>query len=199
MIDIDRPIIALPKSTSSTCDDLTTWIYSLFLNEDSPYYKEDHKHLRSAHIGFLWSNVPNKKQNKIVLGTAEIFSPKGDAWQKARQHQQIISWFNRIPDFIITLYAPILMSIDLPSFCAVIDHELYHCGQKRGHFSEPLFDRKTGKPKYCIIGHSFEEFTGVIRSWGLGAVSPEISEAFEYAKQGAEFDLAQLANYCGCK
>src|SRR5690606_3683592 len=130
---------------------------------------DDHAHLEDAYIGFLWTNAPGTHQGREVLGTAEIFSPKGQAWVKARQEAQVLAWFGVVPDFIITLSAPFVAERldrhDHVSVCALIEHELYHCGQAFDEYGAPRF-RRDGRPAYSMKGHDVEEHIGVVERYG---------------------------------
>src|SRR5690349_3540696 len=88
--------------------DLDIFVRDSFLNEDSKLYNYDHRHLRQARIGYLWTNVGNQKQMKSVVGTCEIPkpSPMSSVWQKARYLYQLRNWFGTDElDFLITLDA----------------------------------------------------------------------------------------------
>lgn len=60
------------------------WAADTFLDEDSPLFNADHRHLQSATIGWLWTSVPNNRHMMAVAGQAEIPRPQGGKWQKRR-------------------------------------------------------------------------------------------------------------------
>jgi hypothetical protein len=126
---------------------------------------EEHAHLLDARIGVLWTNAINIRQQRAVMATAEILQTMGGAWKRARAEQQLRDWFAMAPDFILTFYAPDVARLDDRSFCALIEHELYHCAQHEGE-NGPAFDRQSGRPIYAIRGHDVEEFTPVVRRYG---------------------------------
>ena len=39
--------------------DVSAWLFETFVFDDGPLSNEDHRHLRFAHLGVLWTNVPN--------------------------------------------------------------------------------------------------------------------------------------------
>jgi hypothetical protein len=125
----------------------------------------EHEHLLDARIGVLWTNVINDRQMRHVMATAEIPQTMGSAWKKARADQQLRDWFQFVPDFVLTFSAPDCLELDDRSFCALIEHELYHCAQAEG-VDGPKFDRLTGAPIYAIRGHDVEEFTAVVQRYG---------------------------------
>jgi hypothetical protein len=144
------------------------WMRSVFLDPYAPLHNPDHAHLEFATLGVLWTNKSYRKQQRWILGQAE--DPKGGtggAWKKGQREQQLTEWFGSVPDFVITLYAPRLKAFDDRSFCAIIEHELYHCAQDTTDTGAPRFSTITGRPLYAIRGHDVEEFFGVAARYGL--------------------------------
>lgn len=45
-------------------------------------------------------------------------------------------------------------------------HELLHAGWAKDQYGAPKVSRSTGKPVPCIVPHSIEEFTAVVRRYG---------------------------------
>lgn len=160
--------------------ELTEWIMDTFINGSGPLVNPDHAHLSDAHIGFLWTNCHNAKQMRVVLGQTEIMPPMAmGKWQRARAIQQVEEWFGgEMPDFLITFSAPACAGMNDASFCALVEHELYHCGQALDDFGMPKFN-KEGQPVYAIRGHDVEEFVGVVRRYGAEAagIQPMIDAA----------------------
>ncbi|HYE75643.1 MAG TPA: putative metallopeptidase [Blastocatellia bacterium] len=175
---------------------LQQWIEETFINQGATLYNEDHQHLQGAMIGCLWSNVPNNREMRTVLATAEIFNPKGNAWQKARQENQLLRWFGDIPDFIITVFAPYAVEADEASFCALIEHELYHCAQRTDADGSPKF-KSDGSPAYGIKGHDVEEFTGVVRRYGVDAAQSGVGQLVAAAKMKPILSGAKIKQACG--
>lgn len=176
--------------------DLSAWLFATFVNDGAPLLNEDHEHLREAAVGCLWTNVDNRRQMRTVLGTAEIFAPKGNAWQKARQEQQVRAWFGGEPDFIITVFAPYAAEADDASFAALIEHELYHCSQAEDEYGSPRF-RRDGSPVFGIRGHDCEEFVGVVRRYGVGASASGVGHLVAAAKMKPLLSGARIQQACG--
>jgi hypothetical protein len=68
----------------------------------------------------------------------------GNAWKRGRAEQQLRDWFEADIDFLLTFYAPECARLDDRSFCALVEHELYHCAQERDQYGAPKFDRESG-------------------------------------------------------
>ncbi|MGU3496111.1 putative metallopeptidase [Xanthobacteraceae bacterium A53D] len=147
-------------------DELRAWAFSTFIDEGAVLENEEHAHLRNADIGFLWTNVANARQGRAIIGQAELGEPQGamGKWAKARARAQVRGWFGGVPDFIITIDATWSAEADDASFCALLEHELYHCAQERDGFGMPRFDRY-GRPVFGMRGHDVEQFIGVVRRW----------------------------------
>jgi hypothetical protein len=150
--------------------ELLSWAVETFIVEDAPLRNEDHAHLEHATLAFLWTGVSNVRQGRRILGQAELGQPRGTMgkWPKARAEQQLIGWFGDVPDFLITIEAANAEHCDDDEFCALIEHELYHCGQERDEFGAPKFTQD-GRPKFGMRGHDVEEFVGVVRRYGADA------------------------------
>jgi len=84
--------------------------------------------------------------------------------------------------------------MDDPSFCALVEHELYHCGQKLDVHGMPKFGQD-GMPQFAIRGHDVEEFVGVVARYGADAAG--VSEMVEAAKHRPSVGLASIAGACG--
>jgi hypothetical protein len=180
--------------------EILTFTREAFLNPSSKLYNEDHGHLLNADIGFLWTNVPYKRQMNPVAGMAQIPrpSPTLDAWTKARYWQQLREWFGTDKlDFLITLYAKYADECDDASFCALDEHELYHCGQAEDEFGFPKFRRSSGLPVYGIRGHDAEEFVGIVERYGPGAGAGKTAELIAAGKRKPKIALADIKSICG--
>lgn len=176
--------------------DVADWIRETWIAADGALANEDHAHLLDARIGVLWTNVINSRQMRQVLGTAEIPQVMGGAWKRGRHEQQLRDWFHMVPDFVLTFFAPEVATLDDASFCALIEHELYHCAQAEDLFGAPKFSRD-GRPIFAIRGHDSEEFTGVMRRWGLEATGRGTQELVAAALQPPAITRAQLDLACG--
>ncbi len=178
--------------------ELDLWVRRTFLRDDSPLYNEDHIHLLKAHIGYLWSNVPNVKKMRVIAGEAEKPMFRGGAWQKHRQEMQFQEWFGGIPDFVITLSSGFSASSDDGSFCALVEHELYHCAQALDEFGAPKFRADSDQPVFSMRGHDIEQFKGVVRRYGMTADEREFVEA-ALSEDGkiAHIDIQTMCGSCG--
>lgn len=172
------------------------WIENTFLNPDSPLFNEEHLHLLSANIKFLYTNVQNVKQGRRILGTTETPMIRGGKWQKERQLLQFREWFGTDNfDFLITLDANYCVTASDIEFFALLDHELYHCGHAKDAFGQPKFSRDTGKPKLFLRGHDIEEFLGIYRRYGtFDEASKEITQI---GIMGGELNSMEIAKMCG--
>lgn len=179
--------------------EIDLWIRRTFLDDDSELFNEDHIHLKEAHIGFLWTNVPHSSKMRGVAGTAEFPFFRGNAWQKHRQIMQMQEWFGETPDFVITLDAAYCNDASDESFCALVEHELYHCAQKKDpETGEPLFNVLTEKPAFGMREHDVTEFVGVVDRYGIGVVANgrEFLEAANSEPKIAAADIARLCGNC---
>lgn len=186
--DIPSVFVAAPE--------LGNWVRETFINSDGALANSAHEHLADADIGFLWTDVANARQGRAIVGQAETGLPMGamGRWAKARAVQQTTEWFGHVPDFIITIEAGYAATCDDASFCALIEHELYHCAQEHDAFGAPKFT-KDGGPKFTIRGHDVEEFVGVVARYGIAATG--VSEMVRAANKGPEIAAASIAHACG--
>lgn len=173
------------------------WMRHTFLNEDSPLFNEEHRHLQDATIGVLWTNCTNGRMGRIVAGQAERGGTgQGGKWQKARATQQLYEWFGGVPTFLITLDAAYCLQADDASFMALCEHEMFHCGQKRDEFDDLAFD-DDGMPIFTMRGHDAEEFVGVVRRYGVGAAAAGVKELVEAAGLTPSVAVVDIASVCG--
>lgn len=176
---------------------LNEFVEASFLDEQSPLFNLDHIHLTQARIGFLWTNTVNRRKMKRVVGEAEMPNFKGGAWQKARQEQQLIEWFGLVPDFVITLSAGFRFECEDVEFLALLEHELYHCGQRVDEFGFPKFSKSDGKPIFGMRGHDVEEFIGVVRRYGIGAVGQDAVDFIAAGMSEPSIAPAKISALCG--
>lgn len=188
--------LRLPESFEPA-PDVWAWMRESFLKSASPLFNAEHGHLRAATIGVLWTNVSNVRQMRAIAGTAEVPQPKGSKWQIARSEHQLREWFGTDAiDFLITLDAPYCATAGDAAFCALVEHELYHCAQARNAYGAPRFTRE-GRPVFAIRGHDVEEFVGVVRRYGTGATSHAVQELVAAALRPPEIEPAIVAVACG--
>jgi hypothetical protein len=167
------------------------------LDEDHFLFNEEHLHLAKATIGFLWTNAPNTRQMKRIVGTAEMPLFRGNRWQKARQEQQLEQWFGLQPDFLITFDATFWAESNAAERLCVFEHELYHCAQARDAWGLPRFSRRTGKPIFAMRGHDIENFVGVIRRYGAKASGQDTVDFVNAAMQEPLIMEAGISALCG--
>ena len=177
--------------------ELDLWVRKSFLDDQSELFNQDHLHLNKAHIGYLWTNVPNTKQMMRVAATAEIPFFRGNAWQKHRQMMQMEEWFGGTPDFVITFDAGLAHTASALEVGARTDHELDHCAQALDKFGSPKFDAETGQPKFTLKGHDVEEHVGVIARYGVGGGAGKTRELVEAANRAPVIGLAEIEGICG--
>ncbi len=174
--------------------ELLAWVEQTILAQGGPLHNSDHAHLVDADLAFLWAPSAFEKAGRTVLGQAEQVMFRAGGWQRARQEQQMIEWFCRVPAFLITLAADYCLSCSDGEFCALVEHELYHLGQARDPFGAPAFD-KEGRPKLRIVGHDVEEFVGVVVRYGPSADVQRLAAAAGAAPAVPRLDIARA---CGC-
>jgi hypothetical protein len=176
--------------------DVLRWARSTFINDDAPLMVSECEPLQQAEIGFLWTNTPNEKNGRMILGTCRLMPPNGNKWTVGPVIQQLDEWFpDRELDFLITLYAPACAEMDDASFCALVLHELLHAGQRIDKYGAPAFDERTGKPQWAMRAHDLEEFVTVVEMFGTRAAG---AEAFvQAALRGPTVSQAQMDIACG--
>ena len=175
--------------------ELRDWVTTQFLDEEGALYNAAHNHLIAADIGFLWTNVANYKAGQRIAGEAALFRIQGNKWVKGRAEMQLVSWFGQVPDFLITLDARIAATNPSATFCARVDHELYHCAQREIE-GEPIFDLDD-KPVWELRGHDVEEFVGVAERWGAGSCAGMTAQLVRVAGRRPLIAEASIVAACG--
>lgn len=199
LTDKQRPLppielIEAEEIRFAAATDLIEWARGTFIADDATLRNDDHHHLNQATIGALWTNVPNGRAGRSIIGQAERGLPPAGKWMRARIERQILDWFGEVPDFILTFDAHYASQCSDAEFCALVEHELYHCGQERDVFGQPKF-RKSGLPAFAIKGHDVEQFVGVVRRYGADAAG--VREMVDAAKAGPEIASVSIAQACG--
>jgi hypothetical protein len=177
-------------------DGLAEWVARTMMDESSPLHNEDHKHLHFADIEYLWAATENKRQMRRVVGQCEEVSFRVGAWQKGRQEQQMKEWFGRVPAYLITLDAHYARECSDAEFCALVEHELMHIGQKPDEFGAPAFN-KDGSPKLGLRAHDIEEFIGIVERYGVGDPDSAIARMVRAANKGPTIANLSIAQACG--
>jgi len=177
--------------------DLVEWISATFLDEGAPLENPEHAHLRYARLAALWTTVPNGRNGRTIVGQAEFGQNIGGMgkWQRSRAEQQIFEWFGVWPDFLVTFDAGYAQACEDATFCALVEHELSHCGQERDEFGMPRFKKSTGAPAFCLRGHDVEEFVGVVRRYGADAAG--VRAMIDAAAEGPTVAPADIGFACG--
>lgn len=137
-----------------------------------------HPHLLEARIAILFSDKRKVSGNKITLGTAK----------KVSDEDKVLSHF----DFKIVLSAEDWADLTSNEKEALLDHELSHCDVMREPVTETIggkrqtvkdkygrtvysdeikVDEDTGRPKWKIRSHDFENFAHIAERYGLKVAS----------------------------
>jgi hypothetical protein len=170
------------------------WVNEKIVSDGGELSNPDHFHLADADIGFMWASYAFEKQGRAILGQAEQVAMRAGGWQKARMVQQMHEWFDRVPEFIITLAADYCAQCNDLEFCALVEHELYHIAQATDEFGAPKFNKDTGQPVLKLRGHDVEEFVGVVRRYGA---SVDVQAMIDAAAKQPEVGGIDIARACG--
>jgi hypothetical protein len=173
-------------------------VRSTFLEERGDLHNPEHQHLADVSIGFLWAAQGLTKAGRRVIGLTEDLqvSMRGNAWQSGRATQQMREWFGAEPRFLITLDAQHCAECSDVEFCALVEHELFHCGHKRDEFGEPAYT-KDGQPRLYLRGHDLEEFVGIVERYGVGNPDGPLARMVIAAAKGPQLHGYRIANACG--
>jgi hypothetical protein len=177
--------------------ELGQWVREQILEDGGRLHNPDHRHLLDASIGWLWASEGYTKAGRRILGlTEDVDMIRGNPWATGRAEQQLREWFGEPPRFLITLDAVHCADAPDADFCALVEHELYHCGHRCDEFGNPSFTRD-GRPKLGIRGHDVEEFVGVVRRYGVGDPGGYLGQLIIAAAQGPEVAPLRIAQACG--
>ena len=179
--------------------ELWEWIADAYIDEIGYLFTPEHAHLLNAEVGCLWTNAENSRHGRRIVGMAEKLPgpPIGGKWGRARADFQLTQWFADIPDFLLTFDGLYAEGVGDAEFCALVDHELYHCAQAEDEFGMPKFNKITGDPSWAIHGHDVEEFVGVVRRFGIEAAGCTAVDFVMAAAQKPEIGPASVAHACG--
>lgn len=175
-------------------DGLGEWVRETFFDFDGPLYNPHHEHLAEASIGWVWTNALNMSRGRRVVGEARLLSGESERWGKAMVDWQIRQWFGHVPHFLIVIDANYALEADDSAFCALVEHELYHCAQAHDEFGNPKF-AKSGEPIFAMRPHDVEEFVGVVERYGV--TSPALAAMVAAANRRPHVDAMDLATACG--
>lgn len=176
--------------------EVAAWINAHLIDEAGELYNEEHRHLAFADFDVLWAANGYSSKGRKVVGQAEELVFRCGKWARGRQEQQMREWFGRVPDFLITLDADYCRNCDDVSWCALVEHELYHIGQQMNDYGAPEFT-KDGRPKLMIRGHDVEEFVGVVERYGVGPSEGRLASLVRAANRGPQVGRLQISNACG--
>lgn len=177
-------------------DGVAEWVQATFLRDGAPLLNQDHAHLRDADIAYLWAAIPNERKMRRIVGECEPVMFRDSGWQRGRKEQQFEEWFGRIPEFLITLDAEYARQASDLEWCALVEHELYHIGQRTDDYGQPAFS-KDGRPKLGLRGHDVEEFVGIVRRYGVGGAAGDTAKLVEMANQPPEVGSVSITHACG--
>lgn len=175
--------------------ELAAWVKETFIAPGGYLENPVHAHLEQINLAFLWTTAENCKQGRRVIGQAQLLPPTGEKWSAARAAQQLVKWFDGMPEALITIDANAVQEMDDWQFCALLEHEMLHVAQKTDAFGDPIFDRETGKPLLAMKGHDVSEFVNVVQRYG--ATSPELSAMVEAVNRGPSIAATNIARACG--
>lgn len=171
------------------------WLEEHVLDEAGILHNPDHQHLQGADIGILWASQAFTKQGRTVLGQAEMVTFRAGGWQKARAERQMVDWFGRIPEALITLAADYCAGCSDAEWCALVEHELYHLAQETDQYGSPKF-RKDGRAALTMRAHDVEEFIGVVRRYGASADVQKLVDATKGPPEVAKINIARSCGTC---
>lgn len=174
--------------------DLLEWARSTFIDEAADLVNEDHAHLRVATIGMLWTNVPNGRHGRRIVGQCEMGLPPANKWSRSRVQLQLQQWFGDVPDFVLTFDAHYASTCSDVAFAALVEHELLHAGQERDPFGAPKF-RRNGMPAFALRGHDFEGFVGIAARYGI--IEAGVQELMDALMKKPLFTAEQVGFCCG--
>jgi len=172
------------------------WVEAQMLADDGPLHNPDHQHLIGADLVFLWASQAFSKAGRTVLGQAEQVMIRAGGWQKARQEQQLIEWFGRVPAFLITLAADYCAVCSDAEFCALVEHELMHIAHATDEFGAPKFT-KDGRPRLALRGHDVSEFVAIVERYGVGDPKGDVARMVAAAARPPSVSAISIAHSCG--
>lgn len=177
---------------------LSEWVVTTFIDASGDLHNPEHAHLADVQIGFLWASQSYTKAGRRILGLTEDLqaSMRGNPWQSGRSSQQLREWFGDEPRFLITLDAQHCATCSDIEFCALVEHELYHCGHRRDEFGSLAYD-KDGRPKLFMRPHDVEEFVGVVERYGVGDPGGYLGRLIVAAARGPSIAPIRVSQACG--
>lgn len=172
------------------------WFREQVLEEAGPIHNPAHSHLLDADIQYLWASRGVSKQQRLVIGQAEMVTFNSGGFRRAREEQQMREWFGYVPKFIVTLDASYCATCSDLEWCALVEHEHFHISHVHNAFGAPAFTLE-GKPKLAIRGHDVEEFIGVVERYGAGSIDSPVNRMARAAQSTPLLSRAHIAASCG--
>ncbi|MFW2055758.1 putative metallopeptidase [Acinetobacter haemolyticus] len=182
--------------------DLMEWVVQNFLTIGGGFHNPDHDHIAELihdseeFLAFAWASQACTVKKQMVSGQCEKVMFNVGGWRKARQEQQMRDWFGYVPVYLITIDASFCEQASERSFCALIEHELYHIGVERDEDGEIIYSDHTGLPKHYLAGHDVEEFVGVVKRWGASESVKRLVEVAQKPPFVSELDISKCCGNC---
>ncbi|ATI15682.1 hypothetical protein [Bordetella phage vB_BbrM_PHB04] len=141
----------------------------------------EHEHLveNEIDLAFLFRRKEKIMGGRMILGT--VYEPKVQGGLKDVFEWMIQRMLGRMPRFLVVLDEGYWQECGARNREILVFHELTHCQQKRDRHGELRFDLD-GNPVYGLRGHDVEEFTSVVRRYGVW--NDEIRDFIAAAQQG---------------
>jgi Putative phage metallopeptidase len=87
----------------------------------------------------------NARHGCRVVGQAKLGEPAAMRRRvRSRVALQLWEWFRAVPDFILPFYANYAATCSDARWCALVEHELSHCGVECDIYGAPKFNKSTG-------------------------------------------------------
>ena len=187
----------LPNGCGSDCwlpaPEWQKWMRATFIDKGAPLLNEEHVHLRRAKIGVLMTNAEYRHHGRRVAGTAQLVTP-GSGWGGSEGRARRLWYFGFQPHFVIRLDATLIAKNSPAWVCALVEHELLHCGHARDMFGCPRFAKKSGRPIFGMRAHDVGQFDCIVERYGAKAAG---TEGMMKAGQNAPlFDDVDITSIC---
>lgn len=142
---------------------------------------DEHLHLveNEIDLAFIFRCDPKEVGGRMVLGT--VYEPKVQGGLRDVFEWMIRRLLGRLPRFLVVLDAGYWAECGARNREILVFHELTHCQQKRDRYGDLRFDMD-GNPVYGLRAHDVEEFTSVVRRYGVW--NDELREFIAAAQQG---------------
>ena len=97
-----------------------------------------------------------------------MWKPSGEPHAKAQRVQQMVEWRGHEPDFLVLLKVTDGHFDSVRGICALVNHELRHCGQAEDEHGSPRYG-PDGRPLWTTVPHYAELNEGDLARWGAAA------------------------------